>query len=113
MFRSLMRRRGVGWFTSRRPADGRSQGLVLWPAVARREEGDDITVATTFAKETTGAAIAGRAGQGVARVCSLIRRRLPLIRRRLVPVGQLNFTKVFKEGDGMALSTMQDRSCGR
>ena len=54
-----------------------------------------------------------RAGQGVARVCSLIGRCLPLIRRRLVPVGQLNFTKVFKEGDGMALSTMQDRSGGR
>jgi hypothetical protein len=70
MFRSLMRRRGVGWFTSRRRADGRSQGWVLWPAVARREQGllveqgDDITVGTTFAKETTGAAIAGRAGRG-------------------------------------------------
>jgi hypothetical protein len=75
------------------------------------EQGDDITVGTTFAEETTGGRL--RAGRGVARVCSLIRRRLPLIRRRLVPAGQLNFSEVFKEGDGMALSTMQDRSCGR
>ncbi len=28
------------------------------------EQGDDITVGTTFAEETTGAAIAGRAGRG-------------------------------------------------
>lgn len=41
----------------------REQGLLV-------EQGDDITVGTTFAEETTGAAIAGRAWHGFVGVVS-------------------------------------------
>ena len=45
-------------------------------------------------------------------MCSLIRRRLPLIRRRLALARQLNFEKFFDEEDGMALRKIQGLSRG-
>ena len=75
------------------------------------EQGDDITVGTTFAKETTGAAISGRAGRGTG-----LFTHTPTFATQKTTFGARRAVKLqqgFQGRDGMALSTMQDRYCGR